>query len=31
MNRLLEKITEMNAGLTHINSKVSEMTKMCSD
>lgn len=30
MNRLLEKITEMNAGLTHINNKVSEMTKMCS-
>lgn len=29
--RLLEKITEMNAGLTHVNNKVSEMTKMCSN
>ena len=28
--KLLEKINEMNAGLTHVNNKVSEMTKMCS-
>jgi len=30
-NTLFEEITEMNANLTHINNKVSEMTRICSN